>query len=176
MLDVLRAMGGTTEVEIHRSALGEPEGDLCRAFAPLRGATMGGETLARAAAELPLIVAMAARARGVSEISDLRAVLGAQDFEEMTRRWVSILGDFGVPAETRDDALVIEGRADGVLMSADIDTQDDPGDAALATVLALVAEGPTRIRRVDGLARRFPRFVGTLRALGVAARVEERTV
>jgi len=61
-------------------------------------------------------------------------------------------------------------------MAADIDTRDDPDAAALATVLALVAESPTRIRCIDGLARRFPRFVGTLRALGVAARVEERTV
>jgi 3-phosphoshikimate 1-carboxyvinyltransferase len=176
LLDVLRAMGGATEVEIHRSALGEPEGDLCRSFVPLRGGTMGGETLARAAAELPLLVAVAARAHGATAISDLPAILGPPAFQEMTRRWVSILGEFGVPAETRDDALLIEGRADGVLMAADIDTHDEPDDAALATVPALVAEGPTRIRRVDGLAHRFPRFVGTLRALGVAARVEERTV
>jgi 3-phosphoshikimate 1-carboxyvinyltransferase len=35
-----------------------------------------------------------------------------------------------------------------------------------AAVLALVADGPCRIRDVDNVATSFPRFAGTLRALG----------
>jgi hypothetical protein len=40
--------------------------------------------------------------------------------------------------------------------------------------LSLLARGPSRIRRADALAERFPRLVGTLRALGVDVRVERR--
>ncbi|MGH7327384.1 MAG: hypothetical protein ACREJX_03440 [Polyangiaceae bacterium] len=42
--------------------------------------------------------------------------------------------------------------------------------AMTAAVLALVADGPSKIRDVDCVATSFPRFVGTLRALG--ARVD----
>jgi len=39
-------------------------------------------------------------------------------------------------------------------------------------VLGLVADGPSRVRNADCIATSFPRFVGTLRALGADIRVE----
>ena len=176
LLDLVRQMGATLEVEVHRSALGEPEGELSLTFAPLRGVTMGGEVLGRASAELPLLAAIAARARGETAITDVRAVLGHPGSRSAIARLAKVLRGFGVESEAQDDALVVQGRPDGALVAADIDSQGDPDVAAVSTVLGLVAEGPTRVRSVDGLARRFPRFVATLRALGVEARVEERTV
>jgi 3-phosphoshikimate 1-carboxyvinyltransferase len=41
-----------------------------------------------------------------------------------------------------------------------------------AAVLALGASGPTRITDCDCIATSFPRFVGTLRALGARIEVE----
>jgi len=41
-------------------------------------------------------------------------------------------------------------------------------------LLALLARGPSRIRGVDAFASRFPRILGTLRALGADVRVEPR--
>ena len=87
-----------------------------------------------------------------------------------------MLRKFGVPAHARDDGLVIEGIPEEPLRGSDVDSENDPNAAAMATLLGLVANGPTRVRRVDGLGQRFPRLVGTLRALGVDVRVEERTV
>ena len=84
------------------------------------------------------------------------------------------LAAFGVACETREDGLVVCGQPDGPLRAADFDSRGDPGSAATATMLACRASGPTRVRRVDALGRRFPRLVGTLRALGAELRVEER--
>jgi 3-phosphoshikimate 1-carboxyvinyltransferase len=176
LFDLLRQMGASVENEVRRSALGEPEGVACVTFAPLRGVTMAGEVLGRASAELPLLAAIAARARGETEISDVRAVLGDTGSRNAIDRLAAVLRGFGVEAEAGADALLIRGRPEGSLGAVDFDSEGDPDVAAAATVLGLVAEGHTRVRSVDGLARRFPRFVGTLRALGVEARVEQRTV
>ena len=40
-----------------------------------------------------------------------------------------------------------------------------------AVVLALVGDGPTRVRDAGCIATSFPRFVGTLRALGASIEV-----
>jgi 3-phosphoshikimate 1-carboxyvinyltransferase len=171
-LDWLRHMGGTVEIEVHGTTLGEPEGVACASYAELRGATMAGENLLRASGELGVLVALAARARGATEIGDLGALVGLNVGAGTTAKLVSTLRSFGVDVETRADGLSIEGKPDGPLQSADIDCEDDASTAAAAALLGLVADGPTRIRRVDALARRFPRFAGTLRALGAEARVE----
>jgi UDP-N-acetylglucosamine enolpyruvyl transferase len=88
----------------------------------------------------------------------------------------SLLASFGVRSDPTDDGLVIAGRPEGPLSCADFDTEDDLFAAEGALLLALLGDGPSRIRRVDVLARRFPRIVGTLRALGADVRAEERTV
>jgi 3-phosphoshikimate 1-carboxyvinyltransferase len=162
--ELIRQMGGAIDVEVHETAMGEPVGVACATHAELRALTMGGETFARAATELPVLLALAARARGESEIA------------EAGDSFIFALRSFGVAAEARDGALVVGGRCDGPLEAADVDARGDAGLAAMATLLALVGDGVSRVRHVDGLARALPRFVGTLRALGVDARVEERSV
>ena len=47
--------------------------------------------------------------------------------------------------------------------------------AVAATLLGPLGEAPTRVRGVDGMAVRFPRVVGTLRALGAEVHIEQRT-
>jgi len=178
-LDHLRRMGGVVEAEVHRSALGEPEGTVCASYASLVGNAVSGEALLRSSEELPLLVALSARARGVSELSDLRSLDGgdgSRKAEQRIARLADVVRAFGIEIATAGDALVIEGRPDGPLSAVDVDAEGDAGVAAAATVLGLVGRGPSRIRGVDALAVRFPRFVGTLRALGVEARVEERSV
>jgi 3-phosphoshikimate 1-carboxyvinyltransferase len=172
----LSQMGGAVEIEVHRTVLGEPEGEATSCHAHLRGVTMAGENLVRAGGELHVLAALAARARGVSEIADLRSVFGAKAAPPAIARIVALLQDFGVRSEATGDGLVIEGRPEGALRAVDVDAEDEPGVAAAATLLGLTSDGRTRIRGVEALARRFPRFAGTLRALGVDARVEERTV
>ena len=135
--------------------------------------TMAGESLARAAADLAVLVALAARAHGRTEI------LGGIDLARIDRALLVQLGDvvrqFGVPVELGADGITIEGRPEGPLRAADVDARGDANIAVAATLLGLVGDAPTRVRGVDGMAVRFPRLVGTLRALGADMHVEQRT-
>jgi 3-phosphoshikimate 1-carboxyvinyltransferase len=175
-LDWISHMGGVADIEVHRTVLGEPEGVASSGHAELRAVTMAGENLLRAGGELHVLAALAARARGTSEIADLASLFGAKGASLAIARLACVLRAFGVRSEPTDDGLVIEGRPEGPLRAADVDAEGEPGVAAAATLLGLTADGRTRVRGADALARRFPRFVGTLRALGVDARVEERSV
>ena len=47
------------------------------------------------------------------------------------------------------------------------------GNALIATLLAMVADGPCRVRDVACVNTSFPRFAGTLRALGADVRAVE---
>ena len=169
-LRLLRQMGGQIEWEIREHGLGEASGMVCAAHAPLRATTMAGETASGAIDEVAALAALAARAEGTSVLD--RALI-AGDVASQLR---AALAEFGIEAELSAAGLAIEGRPTGKFRAADLDAHDDPRLGALGILLGMLGEGPTRVRRIDGLARRFPRVVGTLRALGADLRVEERTV
>ncbi|HSQ64580.1 MAG TPA: 3-phosphoshikimate 1-carboxyvinyltransferase, partial [Polyangiaceae bacterium] len=59
------------------------------------------------------------------------------------------------------------------LRPASIESRGDHRIAMAAAVLALAATGKSRIRDVACIQTSFPRFVGTLRALGADVAVEE---
>jgi 3-phosphoshikimate 1-carboxyvinyltransferase len=67
---------------------------------------------------------------------------------------------------------VIEGQPDRPLQAAHVDCGGDHRLAMTAAVLGLLADGETVVDDVDCLGVSFPRFAGTLRALG--ANIEVR--
>jgi 5-enolpyruvylshikimate-3-phosphate synthase len=170
-LDLLRQMGGDIELVAQATRLGETEGTVCASSAALRAVSIAGEPLLRAAADLPVLIALAARARGSTEIA-----LEDRTFAESAgpARLVNVLTAFGIEAELCARGLVIAGRPEGALEAADIDAEGTVPTAVLAVTLGLFGTGPTRVRHADGLAARYPRLVGTLRALGADVRVESR--
>ncbi|HEY4159765.1 MAG TPA: 3-phosphoshikimate 1-carboxyvinyltransferase, partial [Polyangiaceae bacterium] len=66
----------------------------------------------------------------------------------------------------RPDGLVIEGQPDRPLTAARVSSGGDHRLAMTAAILGLVADGETVVEDADCVAVSFPRFVGTLRALG----------
>jgi 3-phosphoshikimate 1-carboxyvinyltransferase len=140
---------------------------------------MAGELLVRAQGDLPVLFALAARARGTTEIVGVDELAEVDGFATGTvagSDMVGLLRAFGVETEsTSHDTVVVIGRPDDPLDAADIDAAGNVARATTAVILGLLASGPTRIRRVDVLAGRFPRIVGTLRALGADVRVEARS-
>jgi 3-phosphoshikimate 1-carboxyvinyltransferase len=162
----LSQMGGDVRSEVHSHVLGEPAGVCSAAHAPLRAHGVEGEAAYRAASELGVLAALCARADGVS-------VVAAPLPRATSAHLVAVLRAFGVGVELTPAGLSIEGRPHGKLAAADLDARDDFDLGAASLLLGLLADGPTRVRRIDGLARRFPRAVGTLRALGADLRVEE---
>lgn len=168
LLDIVRDMGGAIERVALGDELGEPVGDLRAGFASLRGAQVGGELVPRAIDEIPVLCALAARASGQTAIFDA-GELRVKESDRLATM-ASVLRAFGVGCEEQADGLLIEGVVDRPLRAADVKSEGDHRVAMSAAVMALVADGPTRVRDAACIATSFPRFVGTLRALG--ARIE----
>lgn len=173
-LEWLRQMGGEVELEVHALRLGEPEGIACASHEPLRAVAMADEMLLRSGDGWPVLVALAARAYGSTELAGLGAIVGLD--RGGIERFVVMLRAFGLGAEATAGGMDISGRPEGALSAADIESHGDSRIAVTAIMLGLVGDAPTRIRNVDPLARRFPRLLGTLRALGADVRVEQRDV
>jgi 3-phosphoshikimate 1-carboxyvinyltransferase len=161
VLDLLRQMGAERETTAEATRLGETEGTVCAAYAPLRAVPMTGELLLHARDDLPVLNALAATDAFVESVS--------------ARGMVDLLHAFGIEAVSPDpDCIVVSGRPDEPLAAVDVDAEGGAARATTAIMLALLGNGPSRIRDADALAERFPRVVGTLRALGVDVRVEQR--
>jgi 3-phosphoshikimate 1-carboxyvinyltransferase len=73
---------------------------------------------------------------------------------------------FGVSASERPDGLVVEGKPEGPLKAARVSSGGDHRVAMTAAVLGLLGDGETIVEDADCIAVSFPRFVGTLRAVG----------
>lgn len=169
IVDLLRLFGAQVGITPHGETLGEPWGDITAGGGTLGATSIGGELAVRSIDEIPIACGLAARARGTSELSDV----GELRVKESDRiaLMVGVLRGFGVGAEEREDGLAVEGRPEGRLRAARIDSGGDHRIAMTAAVLGLVADGETVIDNVDCIATSFPRFAGTLRALGADVEV-----
>ncbi len=165
--DVARAMGAGLEVQPQGESSGEPVAELTAWYAPLTATRLGGELIARAIDEIPILSVLAARAHGVTTVRDAEE-LRAKESDRL-KTMAQTLRSFGVSVEECRDGLDIEGRPTP-LEAADVASHGDHRVAMSAIVLALSASGPSRVSDCDCIATSFPRFIGTLRALG--ARIE----
>ena len=169
ILDMIRLFGGRTGITPTGDSLGEPFGEVSSREAPLRGIKISGELALRGMDEIPVACVLAARARGVTEISDV-----AELREDASDRLVALTGllrAFGVSATEKPDGLLIEGQPERPLSAARVSSGGDHRIAMAAVLLALAADGESVIDDADPIAVSFPRFVGTLRALGAEIEV-----
>jgi 3-phosphoshikimate 1-carboxyvinyltransferase len=167
-LEIARDMGAGIGLEPHGERGGEPVADLHAWQAPLRAIKIGGELVPRAVDEIPIACVLAARAAGETVITDA-AELRVKESDRLSAM-ASVLRAFGVRCEEKPDGLVIEGRS-GPLEPVKLESRGDHRIAMAAAVLALAGRAPSTIDDVDCIATSFPRFVGTLRALGATVEV-----
>lgn len=163
LVDIARCMGAGIEILPQGDQGGEPIAEITAWQQGMRGAPLGGEVIPRAIDEIPIVCALAARAAGTTTIADA-AELRVKESDRLATM-AKVLRAFGIRCEELPDGLVIEGT-DRPLTPADVTSSGDHRIAMTAAVLALGASGPTRIRDCDCIATSFPRFVGSLRALG----------
>jgi len=169
LLDIARGMGAGLEVVPQGERGGEPVAEITAWHQHLRGVSVGGEIVPRAIDEVPIACALAARAAGTTTISDASELRVKES--DRIRTMVEVLRAFGVACDEKPDGLVIEGK-EGPFEPAEIASRGDHRIAMTAAVLALSGKGPSRLRDCDCIATSFPRFVGTLRALGARIDVE----
>jgi 3-phosphoshikimate 1-carboxyvinyltransferase len=163
ILEIARDMGAGVLVEPGGDSHGEPIGTLHLAPGDLRPARIGGEIVARAIDEIPVACALAARASGETAIMDA-AELRVKESDRIAAM-AAVLRAFGVECEEHPDGMTIRGKR-GPLRACAVDSRGDHRIAMTSAVLALCADGPCTIRDCDNIATSFPKFVGTLRALG----------
>jgi 3-phosphoshikimate 1-carboxyvinyltransferase len=167
LFDIARFMGAGIEILPQGEQGGEPIGEVTAWAGGLKGQTIAGEVVPRAIDEIPIACALAVRASGTTTIRDAEELRVKESDRIATM--AHVLRAFGVTCEELEDGLVIEGKA-GPLEPADVESKGDHRIAMTAAILALLGRAPSTIRDCDCIATSFPRFVGTLRALG--ARVE----
>jgi 3-phosphoshikimate 1-carboxyvinyltransferase len=171
ILDVIRLLGGNATTRPMSETLGEPVGELTVKAAELRGGTISGEVAIRSIDEIPIACALAARARGTTTFADV----GDLRVKESNRIavMVEVLRAFGIDAQEEETGLSMEGRPEAPLRAATVTSHGDHRVAMTAVVLALLADGESVVEDVDCIATSFPRFVGTLRALGADIEVSQ---
>lgn len=169
ILEIARHMGAGLEIVPQGDQAGEPVAEISAWHQPLRGTLVGGELVPRAIDEIPVVCALAARATGETTIRDA-AELRVKESDRIATM-VHVLRAFGVSCEELADGLVVQGRQ-GPLEPATVDSRGDHRIAMTAAILGLHGRAPSRITNCDCIATSFPRFVGTLRALGARLEVE----
>ena len=169
VIDALRGFGLELGMTPRGDALGEPVGDVTMLGGRRTGANIGGELVLRAIDEIPILCAVAARASGETQLSDL-AELRVKESDRVSAM-ARLLREFGVCVEERSDGLSIEGVTDKPLRGARVHSQGDHRIAMTAVVLGLVAQDECIVDDVECVKTSFPRFAGTLRALGADVEV-----
>jgi 3-phosphoshikimate 1-carboxyvinyltransferase len=169
VLEMIRQAGGRMGITPTGTSLGEPFGEVSARGSVLRGPSVGGELAHRGLDEIPAACALAARARGVTRVSDITELREGKP--DRLAALAGLLRAFGVAASERPDGLVIEGHPDGPLKAARVASGGDHRLAMTAAVMGLCGDGETVVEDVDCIAVSFPRFVGTLRAVGAEIEV-----
>lgn len=175
--NMVHLLGGEVSVRPQGDVQGEPVGDVTFSgqlgFADTgRSLVVAGEGAVRLGdAAFPLLLA-AARGRGHFEFPELLPHGRAGD-PRIVERLVGLLRSGGMTA-TLGQGVTLVGQGAVPVRPLRVTTGGDGRLAALGTLMAMASAEPSVIDDVDCLRDEFPRFVGTLRALG--ARLETRAV
>lgn len=171
-ISLARHLGAEVGVSPRGDRQGEPWGDVVVATRPLRGLNLGGETVIRLGDGVFPFLASVALSSGTSTICDIVPQARGADGRVVARS-VGFLRQAGIEAETTHEGLRVEGCSGAQLRPLTVTTGGDSRLALLGTCLALGATGQSVIDDVECLRADFPRWVGTLRALGASISVED---
>lgn len=163
IFDWLRLLGANVAHRPSGHGAGdEPMAELTVAHGAIAGAVADGELIVRMIDEIPAVCALAATAKGTTEVRDA-AELRVKESDRIATM-AEVLGAFGVPCEELPDGLIISGGAD--LHAAQVESRGDHRIAMSAVLLGLLAEGESVIDGAEAVDTSFPGFVPLLRSLG----------
>lgn len=163
ILDALRAMRADLRfLPKGDAAGGEPCGDVQVVYRGLAATMTAGEMLTRMIDEVPAFCAIAATARGRSDVRDAQELRVKES--DRVKTSAEVLEAFGVDCTELQDGLHVHGGAR--LEGAHVASQGDHRIAMMSAVLGLVAHGETIVDDVECVATSFPAFAETLASLG----------
>jgi 3-phosphoshikimate 1-carboxyvinyltransferase len=124
----------------------------------------------RAIDELPILAGAAARADGVTTLTDA-AELRVKESDRI-RALATELGKLGARVEERPDGVRIDGTGGRPLRGARVSSWGDHRLAMALVVAGLVAEGETLVEDIDCIATSYPDFVPACRRLAGEACIQ----
>ena len=160
IIDVLRAMGAFIAIENYRDSM-EPSGDLIVKTSSLHGVEIGGGLIPRLIDELPALAVAAAFAEGKTIIKDAEElkVKESNRIDAMETE----LKKAGVEIRSTLDGLVIKGGK--MVHGAEFESWNDHRIAMSMSVLALAAEGTSKIKNPQCINVSYPNFFDTLHSI-----------
>lgn len=160
IIDILRKMGGSIDVEGGSVASGEPAGDILVRGSRLRGINITGPELLPAIDEFPILCVAAAFAEGVTKISGA----GELRVKESDRiaAMSECLSAIGVPNTETGDGMIIEGTGGRKAKGGAIKSRGDHRIAMAMSIAALMTEEGVNIEGAGSVDVSFPGFFGLL--------------
>ena len=154
LVDVLRAMGASIELEDVRDVAGERVADLTVDASELVAGTIEGETVVRMIDEFPILAVAATQARGETIVRDAGELRKKES--DRIAAVVRTLRRLGAQIEERPDGFVVDGPTR--LSGGTVAGCDDHRLVMALAVAALVADGPVTIEGAERAEDSYPGF------------------
>ena len=156
-LRILEAMGADVQIDMATSAV-EPVGSVRVVGRPLRPIELGADDVAAAIDEIPVLLALATQADGITTINGA-AELRLKESDRL-EGMADGLARMGASVEQRHDGITVRGPS--ALRGATVQSNGDHRIVMAFAVAALVASSPTRIEGADSVAVSYPEFFSHL--------------
>ena len=161
-LRCLEAMGAGPHITNQSAESTEPVGDLHLAYkGPLRAIDVPESLIPDMIDELPMLMAMAVTASGVTRIR------GAAELRVKESDRIAVMAEglrkLGVELKEYPDGIDIRG---GQVTGGRVDSAGDHRCAMSFAVLGQVASGPVEIEKAEYIATSYPGFTGDMLSLG----------
>ena len=160
IIDILKKMGGSIELNSVRESSGEPEGDILERGSRLKGVDIDGSELLPAIDEFPIICVAAAFAEGTTRIS------GAGELRVKESDRIAVMSEclaaIGIKNTEIEDGIIIEGLG---AKNAKGGTIKSYGDHRIAMALAMAALRTETGVEIDGAASVDVSFPGFFKLL-----------
>lgn len=162
VIDILRLMGASIELENPRESGGEPIADLVVTGSQLQGITVPESLVSLAIDEFPALFVAAACATGTT------VVTGAEELRVKETDRIAVMANglkiLGVDITPTEDGAKIVG---GSLQGGTVDSVGDHRTAMAFSMAALRAEGPITIKDCANVNTSFPDYVGIASKAGL---------
>ncbi len=167
LLDVLRTMDASIELENQGLQGGEPVGDLKIRHSRLQSAGIAGELVVRMIDEFPAFAVAAAFADGTSAVHEAQE-LRLKESDRIGALCQELQG-LGARIIEQQDGFTVDG-SDQIAGGRVTPHRDHRLGMALA-VAGLAARSPVMVENAGIIAESFPNFIETLRGLGADLQV-----
>jgi 3-phosphoshikimate 1-carboxyvinyltransferase len=162
VIDILRAMGASIELENEDVHSGEPVADIRVRASQLRAIDVDPALVSLAIDEFPVLFVAAACAEGATRFSGI----GELRVKESDRIGAMATGlrNLGIQVDETEDGAVVHG---GLLHGGTVQSFGDHRIAMSLAIAGTVADGAVSVKQTDAVATSFPGFVDLCRTLGM---------